>query len=264
MNTANAFQARIIGGIKVHIDKEKWKFIASMKWDNNHYCGASLISERWVLTAAHCWFNTNSEPYEILAEDRIALGSYNLNLQTDYKIKSLVIHPDYDHDTFDSDLAIFELKTPVDGIQPAILDRSTPLEGGLESWVAGWGITGHETVQDDLPVDLIEVMVPIMSKEACDDIYGTSITSSMFCAGYVDTRRDACYGDSGGPLIIYKNGHWVQLAVVSWGTRCGETGYAGVYTHLQKFIPWIETYTGALASFTDTNITPIISTYLLN
>lgn len=264
ISTADAFQPRIINGTKVPIDEKKWEFIASIKYYNSPICGGSLISNKWVLTAAHCWYNFNTEtPHEIDPDgDRIALGAYNLNQQTSYMLKSVVIHPDFDHVSLDNDIAIIELETTVDNIKPVILDRSSPLEAGLESWTAGWGtMTSNEL---DFPDDLMEVMLPIVSQTACVTAYSDSITNNMFCAGYLDGTKDTCQGDSGGPLISDSNGHWEQAGIVSFGEGCAESGYPGVYSKVQNYIPWIESYTGTLPTFSPANITPIISTFLLD
>lgn len=59
----------------------------------------------------------------------------------------------------------------------------------------------------------------------------------MICAG--QAAKDSCSGDSGGPLMVHNNGHWLQIGVVSWGIGCGKGQYPGVYTRMTSFMPWI-------------------------
>lgn len=91
------------------------------------------------------------------------------------------------------------------------------------------------------PAILQKVNVPIWTNAACRAKYGYAapggIPDTMICAG--QTSRDSCSGDSGGPLMINNEGHWLQIGVVSWGIGCGQGQYPGVYTRVSSFMPWI-------------------------
>ena len=94
---------------------------------------------------------------------------------------------------------------------------------------------------------MLEVILPVLDNERCQQAYGTRsiIDERILCAGYARGGKDACQGDSGGPLmhrIAEKRGiiWFYQIGVVSYGLRCAEAGYPGVYTRVTHFLDWIE------------------------
>ena len=95
--------------------------------------------------------------------------------------------------------------------------------------------------------NLREVQVPIVSNETCNDFYGGIITPNMLCAGYEEGGKDACLGDSGGPLMVpTADNSWLLTAVVSFGVGCAQPDSYGVYTRVRPYLEWIESQTGAL------------------
>jgi len=95
-------------------------------------------------------------------------------------------------------------------------------------------------------IELQEVDVPIVSNATCNTSYGGEITANMICAGYAQGGKDACYGDSGGPLFVpdETGTGWVQVGVVSWGEGCALPNYYGVYARVSRYQSWIESYVG--------------------
>lgn len=91
------------------------------------------------------------------------------------------------------------------------------------------------------------VNLPVVSNEACSrafaSIKSTTIDERVLCAGFLQGGKDACQGDSGGPLmegkVEGKNSTFYQIGVVSYGFRCAEQGYPGVYTRVASFVDWI-------------------------
>jgi trypsin len=118
---------------------------------------------------------------------------------------------------------------------------SDPASGTTLS-VAGWGTTSSGG--NSLPVNLLKVDVPVISRATCNSDYGSGrVTSAMFCAGLTQGGKDSCQGDSGGPIV--NAGSRVQLGVVSWGEGCAAAGAPGVYSNLGS---------STLASFIASNL----------
>lgn len=223
-------QPRIVGGTEVESD-EPW-MVALQDRGGNHFCGGSLIAPDVVVTAAHC---TEGETRTSM---QIELGLHALGDQGEvHQIEQIVVHPDYDTLTLDSDIALLLLSTPStrDTIRLAtLLDAELEVPGRLVT-AMGWG-----TTQTAVPSDPIrEVTLPIVDREVANrpNAYDGQITEQMLAAG--DTGRDTCQGDSGGPLFTQDaDGNDVLIGITSWGQGCGDPGYPGIYTRVSRFADW--------------------------
>jgi len=258
-------KVRIIGGSVVPDTTLQWKPIGYLHM-SVYSCGATLIAPEWVLTAAHCVCYSGSEiKFPVTTNDGVRLGSYDKNIALEHAISETIVHPQYDAYSADFDIALVHLSAPENTIPLMTLARSQTLSGGMESWVAGWGLTSASSATSASRY-LMEVMVPIIDWSECNTAYSYlgGITSNMLCAGYLqDGGKDSCQGDSGGPLIIADGDAWVQTGIVSWGDGCAEAGHPGVYTNVKNFINWIELYTGPLAK-KNMKFQPSVLMYLLH
>lgn len=88
---------------------------------------------------------------------------------------------------------------------------------------------------------LREVTLPIWNNTDCEEAYSSKvIDSNQLCAGLKAGGKDSCAGDSGGPLMaLGPNRRWMIVGIVSWGIRCGEAGFPGVYTRVNNYLDWI-------------------------
>ncbi|XP_060564110.1 coagulation factor X-like [Ruditapes philippinarum] len=227
------------------------------------FCGGTLISQRFVITAATCIINFNptfgvpfsAENVEILLGTTDCTGTQNDG--TRRTIQSFTVHPDYgDRHVYDNDIALIELDSLVeytDDIRPICLEPAdfndrVFLEmsgsiGRVIGKVAGCGVTRRSV----FPSRLRDVYIPYVDRETCLDSLGQwrdKLTDTMFCAGSNIARTgDSCLGDSGSGLIMATSTRWVLTGVVSWGRGCDIDKHYGIYTNVGMFYDWIESVT---------------------
>uniref|UniRef100_UPI00398EF5E6 trypsin-like n=1 Tax=Pristiophorus japonicus TaxID=55135 RepID=UPI00398EF5E6 len=219
---------KIIGGSECSPQSVPWQASLDLGY---HSCGGALVSDRWVISAAHCWYN----PYYM----RVRLGAHDLRLgsatEQFINVESIYWNQDYNYQTLDHDVMLVKL------VRTAKLSRDVsaialPTECPLpdtQCVVSGWGNVLTEGVS--MPNTLQCATIPLMSDAVCNGAYPGMISSTMICAGYIEGGKDACQGDSGGPLAC--NG--ILQGIVSWGYGCAEPNHPGVYTKVCSLLPWI-------------------------
>ncbi|XP_059142663.1 serine protease 30-like [Physella acuta] len=234
-----------------------------------HQCGATIISEYWILTAAHCWWE-EKEIKVLIGENEtkisipidesnyfVVVGDYNQleseNGEEKFDRVKFILHEDYkqDNTTMENDIALLKI-LPKDGrgikftdyVQPACLPNAeTPYTPGEECIISGWGdMDGDDCNTVDATV-LQTAIVPIVWNEACSAYYENFMwkfdANTMMCAGYAEGGVDTCQGDSGGPLVCNIDGSYTVLGVTSFGEGCAKPNYPGVYTRVQSYLDWI-------------------------
>ncbi|OCT61937.1 serine protease 27 [Xenopus laevis] len=264
--------SRIMGGQDAQ--PGMWPWQVNIRSKDNRFCGGSLITNKWVISASHC-FNSTYPP----SFYTVYLGSYKLTgsnaNEIPMTVKRFIVHPNYTLPENGADITLVELTSDVNFtnyIQPVCLPSAgVNLPTGLQCWVTGWGnIASNVSLPD--PNTLQEVVVPLIDTQQCNNIIQTPsssgqssfvILNDMLCAGYIDGGKDSCQGDSGGPLVCAEANHWYLVGVVSFGDGCGLPNQPGVYVRLTAYLGWIESYVPEVAanilnvSFTG----PIISLY---
>ncbi|KAM9019782.1 suppressor of tumorigenicity 14 protein-like [Ara ararauna] len=235
---------RIVGGEDAR--SGKWPWQASLHVGaHGHVCGASLISHRWLLSAAHCFLDSDSVRYSVPSGWRAYMGLHTITEKSNRvamrSIKRIVVHPQYDHSISDYDIALLEMETPVffSGlVQPICLpSTSRVFVYGTVCYVTGWGAIKENS---HLAKTLQEARVRIINQSVCKKLYGNLITSHMLCAGNLNGGVDACQGDSGGPLACTGKGNrWYLAGIVSWGEGCARRNRPGVYTKVTALYDWI-------------------------
>ncbi|KAL6095103.1 uncharacterized protein ACO6RY_16370 [Pungitius sinensis] len=249
-------QNRIVGGQNAPLGAWPWQ--VDIQSRGVHVCGGSIITESWILSAAHCFPNPSDVFSYTIYAGRYQLNGFNVNQMT-RSVRQVVIPPGYTEPHQGQDLALVQLSSPVtwsDYIQPVCLpDAGTLFPSDMLCYVTGWGYT-----QENVPLagagTLQEVEVPIISQSSCQSMYATNptepvdILSDMICAGFARGGKDSCQGDSGGPLVCSMvNGTWVQAGVVSFGVGCARPNQPGVYARVTTFssiivdtVPGIQLY----------------------
>ncbi|CRL07272.1 CLUMA_CG020251, isoform A [Clunio marinus] len=242
---------RIVGGFDA-VQRETPYMVGLMK-HGGVVCGASIISEKFLIIAAHCICNNQNH---IIKPSQLK-AFVGMNKITDVKneieddtiaevfIKKIIVHPDYScGKTSQNDIALLQLESSIkfnDNIQPLCLstDESQVMEIGI---VTGWGWTNEDLSVGEKPNVLQTADVPIWSNEECQKSYKNlmktnQISDKQMCAGARNGGIDSCWADSGGPLINKLSGN--LIGVVSTGVGCARKGLPGIYTRVSHYTKWI-------------------------
>ncbi|XP_038067010.1 uncharacterized protein LOC119737019 isoform X2 [Patiria miniata] len=232
---------RIVNGQDASLGEWPW-MLAVLDEDFNHRCGATLISNRWAITAGHC----------VGVSAWVLAGVLDLsNLGSHYqlaKVSQATAHQLYDdNEQYDvsHDIAVLKLETPLefnDYVRPACLNAAqNETEIYQNCYATGWGaLQEGGSVFPDI---LQEVVLPLIPLENCtaflQDLY--LITKYMVCAGYEEGGKDSCQGDSGGPLVCKdSDNRWQLIGATSFGLGCARPGRPGVYSRVSQYLDFIQ------------------------
>ncbi|XP_050089164.1 proclotting enzyme-like [Anopheles aquasalis] len=229
--------SKISGGQQA--DANEWPWMVALVMSRASFCGGSLITDRHVLTAAHCVLNLKLTQF-VVRLGEYDFKQYNETRYRDFRVSEMRIHADFDQSTYENDVALLKL------IQPSFFNSyiwpicMPPLDDnwtGYQGVVVGWGTQFFGGPYSPI---LMEVKVPIWANRECQEVYINRIFDTSLCAGEYEGGKDACQGDSGGPLMIQlPNRRWAVVGVVSSGIRCGEANHPGIYTRVSSFVRWI-------------------------
>ncbi|XP_068619542.1 venom serine protease Bi-VSP-like isoform X2 [Battus philenor] len=255
---SNASFTRVVDGVDAKLGDFPWMALlgyrerrgSGVRW----LCGGSLITSKHVLTAAHCIHGHENDLY------LVRLGELDLAREdegatpVDVIIKTKIKHEEYNPKSFTNDIGVLVLERDVQFtnlIRPICIPLDSELRArsfvNYNPIIAGWGDT---TYRGRPATHLQALQLPVVSNEQCAQAYVKYtvqvIDGRVLCAGYKDGGKDACQGDSGGPLMqpIWDSKkfvtHFYQIGVVSYGKKCAEAGFPGVYTRVTVFVPWLE------------------------
>ncbi|XP_073542183.1 urokinase-type plasminogen activator isoform X1 [Phyllobates terribilis] len=248
---------KIVGGMNSPVESQPWLatlyyIVRRNRNEQRYVCGASLIHPCWVLTAAHCFPDSEfPEPKDYT----INLGKSHLYEENEYReqrflVEKIIRHSDYSDKTgaLNNDIALLKIRSEsgqcastTDYVQTVCLPSADlKLKDGTHCEIAGFGKETFESSR--FSENLKSTSVQLISQDICQlpDYYGKLINNNMFCAGDPEWKVDACKGDSGGPLICQHNGKMVLYGIISWGDNCAKRNKPGVYTRITNYIQWIQ------------------------
>uniref|UniRef100_A0A4W6ECT9 Transmembrane serine protease 4a n=1 Tax=Lates calcarifer TaxID=8187 RepID=A0A4W6ECT9_LATCA len=196
-------QDRIVGGTDAVI--EDWPWQVSLQQGGHHTCGGSLVSPRWVVTAAHCFTGSAQFPYIYIY---IFIHTYIISIAR----KPVCLPP-----------------------------RAFGLAAGTSMVVTGWGYLEEN---GKVSPSLQKANILLIDHAVCSGptVYGNAVTQRMICAGFMEGKVDACQVTySGVPWYTSPRSRWHLLGVVSWGVGCARERRPGVYCNVEEMLNWIHT-----------------------
>ncbi|XP_019480067.1 PREDICTED: vitamin K-dependent protein C isoform X2 [Hipposideros armiger] len=240
---ADQVDPRLINGQLTLQGESPWQVIL-LDSKKKLACGAVLIHTSWVLTAAHCMEDSKKLT--------VRLGEYDLRRrekwEVDLDISEVLMHPNYSRSTTDNDIALLRLAQPAtfsQTIMPICLPDSGLSEReltkvGQETVVTGWGYRSE--AKRNRTFILNSIKIPVAARSKCIQAMHNVVSENMLCAGILGDQRDACEGDSGGPMVASFHGTWFLVGLVSWGEGCGRLHNYGIYTKVGRYLDWIHSH----------------------
>ncbi|CAL1686756.1 unnamed protein product [Lasius platythorax] len=231
--------SRIIGGREVFENEYPWMAGIISVNRSRVICGASVINDRYVITAAHCivyGFNKDDLKVSVGAHDSCKWDAKS----TIFSVENIFPHPNYDSQTNFADIMLIKLIMRITFnkfVRPICLPKP-----GLDVFqfreqsvsALGWGFSENDSLFNK-ECGLRVVDLTLFKRSECP----TDI-SSLICAGYKTSPRGTCGGDSGGPLQILNDNHkYILIGITSNGVLCADVNYPDFFTDVTRMVPWI-------------------------
>jgi secreted trypsin-like serine protease len=236
----------IVGGDAAPVGRWPWMaaILDSSETDAGfaQFCGAAVIGQRRILTAAHCVVDQTSDDIDVL------VGRTRLSEKDGRRIavKSISVYPGYvDGSRRGLDAAVLTLRANA-GVPPVALARPSQTAAwaaGTPAWSIGWGQinAGRSPLGNRYYADrLRELQLPVQGDAACENAYGLGFPDFpyrpawLLCAGTGAGGTGPCYGDSGGPLVVGAPGAWLDVGIVSGGDACAAPGYYTLFARVDR------------------------------
>ncbi|KAJ8943777.1 hypothetical protein NQ314_009656 [Rhamnusium bicolor] len=261
-NTARRL-GKIVGG--QNAEKGEFPWLVSITRRGGHFCGGTVINNRFIMTAGHCLCTGIGQDILKPGNIKITISQHDLSQKNSnayqVEIKAISIHPGYICNKPRDDIAILELEKSLQfglrktwkSVLPACLpfaanhDKHSKFDNILAT-VAGWGWTNEDSSKGGRAKTLQKARVNVIETEKCRSWYKSQgkkikIQETQLCAGHEQGGVDACWADSGGPLMVSTDEPTDQMmvvGVVSTGIGCARPHLPGIYTRVSEYIPWIQ------------------------
>ena len=239
------------------VDTELLSFSAVLH-DSTGTCTATILNNRYLLTAAHCAYEPGTAVHATTPERK---G------EPDAKIIRFISHPKYTRNSIFHDVAVVEVDPPLEDVKFVTLHNGAPPKPKSFARAAGYGVNRPSAENDGMGV-FRRVDLPIVDMNLCTKALGEAnyrpppqfTSKNYICAGYLGADScggDTCSGDSGGPLVVKRDGEkkYVQIGVTSAGATCGGQQVPGIYTSVAGHVQWIASIVSGDIQFTDAFVT---------
>ncbi|EDW00795.1 GH20823 [Drosophila grimshawi] len=214
------------------------------------FCGGSIVSDRYIVTAAHCTLQRVASRLLALVGDHDLSSSSESIFARQYAIQSIINHPAYNSERNLNDISLLRTVASMEfsrGVAPICLPfRQTPLGEDFDVVeIAGWGTLGFGAAKSNT---LQKATLMTLQSARCSALYNTSIASSQLCTyDHLGLGQDSCQYDSGGPVIQRQRSRMFLLGVISFGRACGQRFGFGVNTRVSSYVTWLQRNLGGSA-----------------
>ncbi|KAJ1662667.1 hypothetical protein IW140_005587 [Coemansia sp. RSA 1813] len=252
-----SIQKRIIGGSTV--SKNEYPFavhLATTYGTEQFLCGGAIVDNSYIVTAAHCLINENTNAVAEASQVSVCYGSNTLGEQRCTTARSVHLHPNYNSQTLANDIAIIQISALTFSDSVAAVPIYTgKLSENTELTTMGWGMTNSNDA-NSLSNVLLSANIKIGSPELCaqaESSYSSADGPEVCTSNNLTSGKDSCQGDSGSPTVISSGGTTYLVAVTSSGvnmdspgsSECAAKDGLAFYTHIYYFLDFVSSTTGA-------------------
>jgi trypsin len=224
-------EGRIVGGSNAALGQFPYQ-VSLRTAANFHFCGGSIINNRWVLSAAHCTIGRAQNAV------RVVVGTVLLNSGgVTHTSSRIVNHPSYNSQTIANDVSVVQTATVIgfnSNVQ-AINLGSAFVGGGVTAVVTGWG--GTAVTGGPAPNNLQQLTTTTLTNADCRARHTANNAQFVFdhkICTFRQAGQGICQGDSGGPLAAGGN----VIGTVSWNIPCAR-GFPDAFDRVAHFRTWI-------------------------